>query len=222
MDQGMPAGLASLVIQLQVVFTIVLAFLILQERLTGRQILGAAVAIGGIAVIAGGRTAGVPLGALALTIGAAGSWGIGNVITRRAQARNAAALLVWSSLVPPIPLLLLSFGFEGSGAIGHAFSHLGAGGVLAVLYVVIVSTAFGFGAWTWLLRTYAAARVVPFALIVPVAGLLSAWVALGETPNAAELAGSAIVLAGLGVTLRTPRVSQAVQPPPATAPEAAA
>jgi O-acetylserine/cysteine efflux transporter len=220
-DQGMPAGLASLVLQLQVVFTIGLAFLILKERLTARQVGGAAVAVVGIAVIAGGRTAGVPLGALALTVAAAGSWGIGNVLTRRAQAKNAAALLVWSSLVPPVPLLLLSLAFEGSDAIGRAFSHLSAGGGLAVLYVVVVSTAFGFGAWTWLLRTYAAARVVPFALIVPVAGLVSAWLALGETPNAAEICGSAIVMGGLAITMRAPHAPQAVQAPPASAPEAA-
>jgi O-acetylserine/cysteine efflux transporter len=189
-DQGMPAGLASLVLQLQVVFTIGLAFLMLRERVTRRQVLGAAVSLGGMAVIAAGRAEGVPLGALGLTVAAAASWGVGNVITRRAQARDAAALLVWSSVVPPLPLFMLSLAFEGTVEIGDAFADLGAGGVLALLYVVIVSTAFGFGAWTWLLRTHAAACVVPFALVVPVAGLLSAWLALGEAPNAADSAAA--------------------------------
>jgi O-acetylserine/cysteine efflux transporter len=219
-DQGMPAGLASLVLQLQVLFTIALAFLILKERVSRLQVGGAAIALAGMAVIAAGRAQGVPLGALGLTVAAAASWGLGNVLTRRAQARDAAALLVWSSMVPPLPLLVLSLAFEGSGSIGHAFAHLGAGGVLSLLYVVIVSTAFGFGAWTWLLRAHPAARVVPFALIVPVAGLLSAWIALGEAPNGPELAGSAVVLVGLAVTMRALRTPRAVTPPPATAPEA--
>jgi O-acetylserine/cysteine efflux transporter len=220
MDQGMPAGLASLVLQLQIVFTIGLAFLILNERVTRRQVAGGAVSLAGMGVIAAGRAEGIPLAALGLTVAAAASWGIGNVITRRAQAKDAAALLVWSSLVPPIPLALLSLGVEGPSAIEHAFSHLDAGGVLALLYVVIVSTAFGFGAWTWLLRAHAAARVVPFALVVPVAGLLSAWIALGETPNGPELVGSAIVLAGLAVTVLAMRPRRAVTPPPASAAEA--
>lgn len=219
-DQGMPAGLASLVLQLQVLFTIVLAFLILKERVSRLQVAGSAVALGGMAVIAAGRSGGVPLGALALTVLAAASWGVGNVLTRRAQAKDAAALLVWSSLVPPLPLLALSFAMEGRSRITSAFTHLDAGGVLALLYVVIVSTAFGFGAWTWLLRTHPAARVVPFALVVPVAGLLSAWIAPGERPNGAELAGSAIVLAGLGLTMRALGAPRAVTPPPASAPEA--
>jgi O-acetylserine/cysteine efflux transporter len=208
MDQGMPAGLASLVLQLQVLFTVALAWMVLGERLSRGQIIGAAVALVGMAVIAGGRAEGVPLIALALCIGAAASWGVGNVITRRAQANDPVSLLVWSSLIPPIPLALLSLGLEGPSEAGDALAGLDISGIAALTYVILVSTVFGFGVWTWLLRRHAAARVVPFALVVPVAGMLSAWVALSETPNTAELTGGAIVLAGLALTMRAVRASQ--------------
>jgi O-acetylserine/cysteine efflux transporter len=211
MDQGMPAGLASLVLQLQAAFTVVFAVGLLGERLRPGQVAGAVVAFAGIGVIAAGRAEGVPLVAVALTVGAAASWGMGNVCTRRAQARDAASLLVWSSLVPPVPLLLLSLRFEGAGEIGDAFAGLEPGGVLALLYVVILSTAFGFGTWTWLLKRHPASRVAPFTLLVPVAGILSAWAALGEVPNAAELAGAAIVLAGLALTMRAIRPPRRVE-----------
>jgi O-acetylserine/cysteine efflux transporter len=138
----------------------------------------------------------VPLSALLLGVAAAGSWAVGNVCTRRAQAPDALALLVWASLVPPIPLALLSLAFEDHSAIS-----VDAGGLLALLYVVVGATAFGFGAWTWLMGRHRASQVVPFALLVPPAGIASAWLFLGETPNGAELAGALVVLAGLAVAV---------------------
>lgn len=223
MHDGLPAGLASLVLQLQAVFTMVLAVVWLQERLRLGQIMGAAIALGGIAIIGAGRAGGVPLGALALCVGAAASWGIGNICNRRAAAPDALALLVWSSLVAPLPLLALSLGLEGPHRIAHALSTLHPGGLLALAYVVLVSTAFGFGSWTWLLRRHPASRVAPFTLLVPPVGILTAWAARGERPNPAELAGAAVVLAGLALltsavrlpSARARRASNASLAPPA-------
>jgi len=202
MDQGMPAGLASLVVQLQAVFTIGLAVLFLRERPRPGQLLGAAVAFGGIAIIAAGRAEGVPLLAVALCIGSAACWGAGNICTRQAQANDPIALLVWSSLVPPIPLLALSLTFEGSTAIGDAFAHVTLGGVAALLYVVVLSTAFGYGVWTFLMRHHPASQVAPFTLLVPVFGIAAAWLALDEVPNVWEVVGAVVVLAGLALTTR--------------------
>jgi O-acetylserine/cysteine efflux transporter len=193
MDQGLPAGLASLVLQAQVLFTIALAVVFLGERPRPLQVAGALVALAGILVIALGRGGSVPLGALALSIAAAAAWGVGNVCTRKAQASDALGLLVWASLIPPLPLAALSL------ALGEGAPSIGAGGVLAVLYVVVGSTFFGFGAWAWLMRRHPASRVVPFALLVPPVGIASAWIALGEQPNTAELIGAGIVLLGLAV-----------------------
>ena len=211
MDQGMPAGLASLVLQLQAVFTVGLAVGLLGERVAAGQVIGAVVAFGGIAIIAAGRAEGVPLEAIALTIAAAASWGVGNICTRRAQPRNPLSLVVWSALVPPIPLGLLSLRFEGPEAIGDALAGVELGGVAALLYVVLLSTVFGYGAWTWLLKHHPASRVAPFTLLVPVVGILSAWAALGETPNAAELCGAAVVLVGLALTMRALRPPRRVE-----------
>jgi O-acetylserine/cysteine efflux transporter len=152
----------------------------------------------------------VPLGALGLTVLAALSWGIGNIASRKASSPNPLGMLVWSSLVPPIPLLAASLLTEHG--IGDAFTTLDAGGIGALLFVVVISTFGGFGAWTMLLSRYPASQVVPFALLVPVAGIASAWALLGETPTAAELIGAVIVLGGLGVTVRPPRRERAMPP----------
>jgi len=199
-DTGMPAGLASLVLQLQAVFTIGLAVGLLNERPTRGQVLGGACALAGIGVIAAGRAAGVPLLALGMTVAAAASWAAGNVVTRVARPPRPMAIVVWSSLVPPVPLALLSAGFEGVGTWGDAFADLDASGVLALAYIVVVATFFGYGAWAWLLSRHPASEVAPFTLLVPVVGIAAAWALLDETPNAAELAGAAIVLVGLGLT----------------------
>jgi O-acetylserine/cysteine efflux transporter len=209
MDRGMPAGLASLVLQLQAAFTIGLAVLLLGERPRPAQLAGGLLALVGIGVIAAGRAEAVPLGALALTIGAAASWGVGNVATRKARSPHPVGLLVWSSLIPPLPLLALSFLTERGDAV-----EIDPSGVLALLYVVGLSTFAGFGAWAWLLGRHPASTVAPFTLLVPVVGIATAWLTLGETPSGAELAGAAVILMGLSLTvgLTAPRRSRQSRP----------
>jgi O-acetylserine/cysteine efflux transporter len=194
MDQGLPAGLASVVVQLQPLFTIGLAVVFLGERPTRGQLLGSGIALAGIGVIASGRAEAVPLVAIFLAIGASASWGAGNVIVRKAQAPDPIALLVWSSLVAIPPLVGLSLVLEGAPDV-----HLTGTGVAGLVYVALLASGFGYGAWTWLLKHYEAAKVAPFTLLVPVTGIGSAWIALGEVPNATEAVGAAIVLAGLAV-----------------------
>src|SRR4051794_11458176 len=194
MDEGLPAGLASVVVQLQPLFTVGLAVLFLGERPTKGQLLGSGVALAGIGVIATGRAEAVPLAAIFLAIGASASWGAGNVIVRKAQAPDPIALLVWSSLVAIPPLLALSIALEGAPHV-----HLTATGVTGLLYVALVASGFGYGAWTWLLKHYEAGKVAPFSLLVPVTGIGSAWLVLGEVPNTTEAVGAAIVLAGLAI-----------------------
>src|SRR3954453_7607530 len=204
-EKGMPAGLASLVLQLQAAFTVGLAVLLLKERPRPAQLAGGALALGGIGIIAAGRASAVPLGALALTIGAAASWGFGNVATRKARSPNPLGLLVYSSLVPPIPLLSLSLLTERGDPVS-----INAAGILALLYVVVLSTLVGFGAWAWLLGKHPASTVAPFTLLVPVVGIGAAWLALDEVPSGGELIGAALVLSGLALTvgLTGPRLSR--------------
>jgi len=197
----MPAGLSSLVVQLQAVFTIALAVGFLGERPSRVQLCGAAVAFTGLAVVAEGRAHGVPLVGVLLVVAAAASWGVSNVCTRVAKPADGFAFLIWASVVGPIPLTALSFAFEGSRSMAHAFTSLGWPAALSLLYVVVISTLFGFGAWTFLLARHSASDVAPFSLLAPVAALVSTWLVRGERPSAAELAGGGIILAGLALAV---------------------
>jgi O-acetylserine/cysteine efflux transporter len=194
MDHGLPAGLASVVVQLQPLFTILLAALFLGERPTRVQLLGSGIALAGMGVIAAGRAEAVPLLAIFLAIVASASWGAGNVIVRKAQAPDPISLLVWSSLVAVPSLFGLSFALEGAPEV-----HMSATGAAGLLYVAVLASGFGYGAWTWLLKHYQAAKVAPFSLLVPVTGIGSAWLLLDEVPNVTEAIGAAVVLAGLAV-----------------------
>lgn len=195
---GMPVGLSSLVMQLQAFFTIGLAVLFLRERPGPAQIAGAVVALAGIGVIAlermGAATALVPL---LMTIAAAFWWAAANIFTKRAGQIDMMAFVIWSALVPPIPLFLLSLLIEGPGAAGLALSQITWLGFGSLLFMAYGATVFGYGMWSVLLSRYPANVVAPFTLLVPIAGMASAALLLGEGVSVLEIAGSALVLAGL-------------------------
>jgi len=200
MGHGMPAGLASVILPLQPIFTISFAVLALRERPSARQVAGVCCAVGGLVLIGVGRAHGVPLLGVVLCVAAAASWGAGNVVTRAAGATRPFSLLVWASLVAPVSLATLSLIFEGTQRWHEAWTALPhTKPLLALGYVVVVATFFGFGIWTWLMSRHPASTVAPFTLLVPVVGIVSAWVARGERPTAAELAGSAVAVLGLAL-----------------------
>jgi O-acetylserine/cysteine efflux transporter len=198
--EGMPVGLSSLVIQMQVYFTILFAALALGERPTRAQLLGAGLALAGMGVIASARWAHASLGPLALTLGAAACWGAGNVVGKRMGRVDALAFVAWSSLVAPAPMLALSLATEPRAtlaALGHPSLKLG----LSVATLSYGASLFCYGTWVRLLAKYPAAAVAPFALLVPVAGMISAALLFGERASASELLGAALVMIGLGVNV---------------------
>ncbi|WP_456044002.1 EamA family transporter [Streptomyces parvus] len=209
MDQGMPAGLSSLVLQIQAVFTALFAALALSERPGRIRVAGMAVALAGIAVAAVDEGAGGPVLAFVLVVGAAACWGVSNVFTRRAAPRDPLTFMVWVSAVPVLPLLGLSLLFEGPDRDAEALASLDWSGVGIILFVAWVSTVFGFGAWGFLLRRYPASSVAPFTLLVPVFGMSSAALVLGEEVSplrwwaAALLVGGVALTSGVGLRTRT-------------------
>lgn len=203
---GMPAGLSSLVMQLQAFFTIGLAVLFLGERPSPVQWLGAAVAFAGIGAIALERLDGAALIPLLMTIAAAFFWGVGNIVTKRAGQIDMLGFVVWSALVPPIPLLALSLLFEGPGAIPAGMQNLTLVGAGSLLFISYGATLFGYGTWSMLLSRYPAGLVAPFSLLVPIAGIGSAALLLGESISGIEIAGSALVFVGLLLNVFGPRL----------------
>jgi O-acetylserine/cysteine efflux transporter len=201
---GMPAGLSSIVLQTQAFFTMLMAFLILGERPSRFQIWGAVIAFGGIAVIASERVEGAGLLPLTLTMLAAISWGLANVLTKKAGRINALAFTVWGSLAAPVPLLILSLLTEGWPAISTALAGFSWSDAGLIAFLAYPATLLGGAIWSWLLGQHPASVVAPFTLLVPITGLASGYLILGELVTRVEIAGAVLIIAGLVVTLRKP------------------
>ena len=157
MNLGMPAGLASLVLQIQTVFTV--------------------------------------------TIAAAASWGMGNVLTRRRPPRDGFSLVVWSALVAPLPLLGLSLWLEGWERDLHALTHLTLTSVLGLAFVTYGASMAGYGLWNLLLSRHAASTVSPWSMFVPVIGTVAAYFYNGETPTVLGLVGAVVIIVGVLMAL---------------------
>jgi O-acetylserine/cysteine efflux transporter len=203
---GMPAGLASIVMQLQAFFTVLLAVALFGERLSASTIAGGLIALAGMMAIGAERVGNAAVVPFAITVAAALFWGLGNILSKRAGRVDMLGFVVWSSLVPPIPLLLLSLLIEGPAAIAAAAGHVSWRSVGSLLFMAYGATIFGYGVWGMLLNRHAASAVSGFSLLIPVAGLVSAALILGETVSPLEIAGSLLVLVGLVVNVLGPRL----------------
>ena len=218
MSVGMPAGLASLVLQAQVLFTLGLSVLLWRERLHAVNVAGLLIAIGGLWMLGMQSLTNAPassqmtLAGLLLTLGAAFSWACGNVINKHMMSRRPAdgcpasggasdllGVVVWSAAVPILPFALLSWWFEGPQRLTAVWANLQWGTVLAVAYLAYAATILGYTLWGTLLTRLPTSTVAPLTLLVPVVGLSSAWLLLGEQLSALQMAGAATILTGLGV-----------------------
>lgn len=205
-------GLASLVVQVQVVFTIALVMRGSGERLAPVQVVALGLALGGIALIlanTGGAT--TPLG-VGLVIAAALAWALGNIVQRRAGRIDMLAFVVWSSLFAVPPLFALALLFEGAPRIATALAAAGPIVWAAVAWQAVGNTMFGYAAWGWLLARYPAASVAPMALLVPVFGMGAAAIWLGEPLPGWKLLAAGLIIGGLAVNQLGPRLLRRASP----------
>jgi O-acetylserine/cysteine efflux transporter len=217
MDAGMPPGLAALVLQAQVIFTIVIAAGVLRERPSGRQVAGVVLGSVGLSVVALGRGGHVPAGALALCVLAALSWGIGNVVSRASGVSGGLSLTVWSATVVPVPLLALSLVLDGPGAVSDAVSGFGWEAALSTLYTAGLASLVGYGLFNTLLSRNQSAAVVPWVLLAPVVAMASAWALLDQRPNGPETVGGLVLIIGVLVAMRPVRDPRPQATPAASA-----
>lgn len=201
MTKGVPPGLASVLLQSQGFFTILIAAVALREPPGARQSIGIVVALSGLGLIASTAGGDVTITGLCLTIGGALSWAIGNVLLKRSThpGVDMFSLVVWLNLLATLPAFGLSLALDGPAVIVRSLSNVGWSGVGSLLYIAVMSSLLGFSLWGYLLRRYPAGRVAPFSMLVPVFGALSSAFVLGETFGARRLAGMALILLGLAV-----------------------
>ena len=210
LDIGMPTGLASLVLQASAPLTVLLGAVFLRERVPGRQLAGILFAVAGMAAIGWQRAENAALLPVVLTLLGALSWAIGNLCSRQAmspvgQVRddsiNPMHLMLWMSVVPPLPMFALSLALEGPAAQWESLTTLGTptgwAGLAGLAYVIVFGTIVGSGIWTTLMRRNPAGVVAPFSLLVPVVGMTLSFLLLHERLNTVEIIASVVVVAGV-------------------------
>jgi len=204
---GMPAGLASLVLQAQAFFTIVLGAATFGERLQLKQVLGITLAIFGVLVLAESSLNGQDVTVLGfmLTLAAAFSWACGNIFNKKIMQHSSRpavmSLVVWSALIPVVPFMVASLIFDGPAQMLQSLVQIDITTVLSLIYLAFVATIIGYGIWGTLLGRYETWRVAPLSLLVPVVGMASAALLLGETLNGLQLLGAALIMAGLYINI---------------------
>ena len=204
---GMPAGLASLVLQAQAFFTIILGAFAFGERLHGKQLVGIALAVFGVLVLIEASLNGQHVGMLGfmLTLAAALSWACGNIFNKKIMQHTARpavmSLVVWSALIPIIPFFLASALLDGPTQIVQSLVAIDMTTILSLVYLAFVATIVGYGIWGALLGRYETWRVAPLSLLVPVVGLASAVVLLDETLTGLQLRGALLIMAGLYINV---------------------
>jgi O-acetylserine/cysteine efflux transporter len=212
-------GLASLIIQMQVPFTIVLSVLLFHEKVGPPAVAGILLASAGLALIGWHLDASVTARGVAMVLGAALCWACANAVVKKASLESGHAIdmlafIVWSSVFAIPPLLLLTLAFEGARADVQALSgaHLDAWAALA--WQVVGNTLFGYTAWSWLLTRYDAAVITPYALLVPVFGMGSSALVLGEALPAWKFHAAALVLGGIAMITLMPLLSKRMRTRP--------
>jgi O-acetylserine/cysteine efflux transporter len=204
MKLGMPAGLSSVTLQLQVFITILLSVLVLGERPKAQHIIGGAIALLGLGAIIStvGQGTTIPAIAMLFIVLAAATWAYGNFTVKLAGPNSGFGSLsgvAWISLVPILPALALSLAFEGPEQWVQSWNTVRPIALAALAFTVVLSTWVGFAIWGKLLSTYNASIAAPFALLVPVFGGMSAYLLLGETLTPLRMVGSLLIFLGLAI-----------------------
>ncbi|BBB67441.1 O-acetylserine/cysteine exporter [Undibacterium sp. YM2] len=194
---GFPAGLASLVMQLQAFITMGLAVVIMGEKPQFVQVLGALIALSGMALVAMHLEAQATIIGFLLVVAGAVCWSIANIVTKKIGVVNPLAMVVWGSAIASPPLLLASYMMEGMDAWQAAYAQLNWTSIGAIAYQSYPNTIVGFGIWSWLMRKYPAATIAPFTLLVPVVGMVTASIVLNETLFWWKICAGLLVLGGL-------------------------
>jgi len=208
MRLGVTAGLASLVLQTQVFFTIGLSFWFLKERSSSWKLAGAFLAFLGIALVSFHTDAELSFFGIVFILMAAVSFASGNLVSKKLGAVDPLALVVWGNLVAFLPMLLICLLWDGWTSVSNTLVNLSPQSMISLFYIVYLSTLLGFSLWSFLLSRYPAASVAPFTLLVPIFGFLGSRLILDEPLFLWKIEAAILVIGGLAINIFGPQIQK--------------
>ena len=202
---GVSPGIASLIIQLSVFFSMGWGYVLFQEKIRRAQVLGAVLAVTGLGGIIATQHGDHALLGILLIVFSALAWSVGNVIIKQSGVKEIFSFMVWASLFPPIPLWLMAWWLHGSAAFANVGANLDLTAAGSILFQVYLATHFAYWGWNSLLKAYPVSTVAPLSLLIPVFGMTSSMLIIGERISTPNLLSIALIITGLAVGLyRTP------------------
>jgi len=208
---GVPPGIASLVIQLSAFFTMLWGALIFKENIRANQMLGALLALIGLAGILMTRTGSNEFFGVLLVVLSAVSWSVGNVIIKKSGVKEIFSFIVWASLFPPIPLFLFGYVRHGAAPYLDLMNKIAPEAIFSLTFQVYLATHFSYWGWNSLVRNYPISIVAPLSLLIPVFGITSSVVIGGEHISVAEAASMMVIVAGLFIGMMKRDAATAMQ-----------
>lgn len=194
---GISAGVASLVLQMSAFFTLILAALLLKERISFAQKLGFLVALFGLGLIISVADGSVSSLGLTLTLCAALSLSFTNIIIKKAKLLNVFSFMVYASLFSPLPLFFLAYLNQGAAVFFNFFEALDATALFSIAFQVYPTTLLGYWVWNTLLNKYPVSSVAPLSLLIPVFGLAGSWVMFSESIGLLKVFACVFIILGL-------------------------
>lgn len=201
MALGMTAGMASILMQTQVFFSMFFSSIALKDRPNPSQIIGALVSFLGVAMVGFHFDSSITFSGLIFIIAGSAAWGYGNLMAKKLGHLNMISLVVWGSFFAAWPVLALALLIEGPSSISYTYHHISGLGITALMYIVYVSTWLGYGIFNLLLSRYPVSTVAPFTFLVPVVSMISSALLLNEPLPAWKLWSATLVVAGLGISM---------------------
>jgi O-acetylserine/cysteine efflux transporter len=198
---GLSAGLASLLLQFSAFFTILLAGIVFGETVSRTQLAGMVMACAGLVLILGATGGNVSIAGAALVICGALSWSACNLLVRKNKPDDMLAFIVWSSLFSALPLFAITYAVKGAQPFVDLGHSLNAKALFSILFQAYVTTIFGYWVWNSLMKTYPVSNVAPLSLFVPVAGLITSWIAYDERIAPDRIGAALLILLGMGTFL---------------------
>ncbi|MGB7400938.1 MAG: EamA family transporter [Arcobacter sp.] len=199
------AGISSLLLQAQVIFTIILSVIIFKEKVSLAQLIGMMIALFGFGFFFFTVDTNITLLGIVLILSASIFWSVSNVIMKQIKDVNLLHFMVWVSLIPPLPLFILSYFYESHEPLTLLLNS-SVKTWASVAYTGYISTLVAFAIWGWLLKNYNSAVVTPFALAIPVVGIISSNILLNEQLNHIETLGAILILFGLFISVLGNRI----------------
>ena len=194
---GTSAGMASLLLDMSVVGSMLVGFVFLRERITWAKLAGSGLALSGLMLIISANGGAVTPAGLGLILSASAFWAVNGLIVKRANTTSIFAFNVWAMMFAPVPLLLLATAIHGVDVLLTLPQQINAWALFSALFQAYPTTLLGYWFWNKMMLRYTVSSVAPMTLLVPVFGLSGGYLFYDEHMALAQVIAAVLILAGL-------------------------